>query len=541
MADKSVGELIAAQSVTPTDLFVLEQNGTAKKLTGQILENWLVSFADGHGGIQSIVKKSTSGLVDTYRITLSDTTFYDFVVTNGKSINSISKESTSGLVDTYRITFNDGTSSTFTVTNGKKGDKGDNAYIWIKYASQEPTSSTVSLGDIPDDWMGVYFGTSATAPTSYSEYKWYQIKGIKGDTGEPAALISSSVTYQVGDSGTVIPSGSWSNSVPPVTPGRYLWTRQVLQFNTGAPITGYSVSRFGIDGTGAVSSVAGVAPDETGNVPLDASSVKALALAGGTMEGGINMNGQSLSGLNAPTKNDQAANMGFVNEQMKKAAPYNHADNSDFTQFVAQAGIGGMHGTQAYAGDRWILDSGTVTGNANANSNGYKNIKLNGTIRQIVANQPSVGSPFVEMVSGTAQITYKNGEITITSNGGVIKNVALYDGNYNANKQPKYQPKGYGAELVTCRTYYRKDEDVFLVLNNKITLVSLRGFPGMRVAPTIDIEVGTSYNVNMPGIGSRTIIPTAVYPASESVTVDVQDELTPGAIVVLAFNKSADL
>lgn len=312
MADKSVGELIAAQSVTPTDLFVLEQNGTAKKLTGQILENWLVSFAGGHGGIQSIVKKSTSGLVDTYRITLSDTTFYDFVVTNGKSINSISKESTSGLVDTYRITFNDGTSSTFTVTNGKKGDKGDNAYIWIKYASQEPTSSSISLGDIPDDWMGVYFGTSANAPTSYSEYKWYQIKGIKGDTGEPATLISSSVTYQVGDSGTVIPSGSWSSSVPPVTPGRYLWTRQVLQFNTGAPITGYSVSRFGIDGTGAVSSVAGVSPDENGNVPLDAAKVGGLSIKGGTMEGGINMNGQTLSGLNAPTEEAQAANKGYV-------------------------------------------------------------------------------------------------------------------------------------------------------------------------------------------------------------------------------------
>lgn len=312
MADKSVGELIAAQSVTPTDLFVLEQNGTAKKLTGQILENWLVSFADGHGGIQSIVKKSTSGLVDTYRITLSDTTFYDFVVTNGKSINSISKESTSGLVDTYRITFNDGTSSTFTVTNGKKGDKGDNAYIWIKYASQEPTSSSISLGDIPDDWMGVYFGTSATAPTSYSEYKWYQIKGKKGDTGEPATLISSSVTYQVGDSGTVIPSGSWSGSVPPVTPGRYLWTRQVLQFNTGAPITGYSVSRFGIDGTGSVSSVAGVAPDENGNVSLGAGNVGALSIKGGVMEGGINMNGQTISGLNNPTEGSQAANKAYV-------------------------------------------------------------------------------------------------------------------------------------------------------------------------------------------------------------------------------------
>ena len=87
MADKSVGELISAQSVTPTDLFVLEQNGTAKKLTGQILENWLVSFADGHGGIQSVDKIATNGLVDTYRITLADTTTFDFIVTNGKVAN----------------------------------------------------------------------------------------------------------------------------------------------------------------------------------------------------------------------------------------------------------------------------------------------------------------------------------------------------------------------------------------------------------------------------------------------------------------------
>ena len=65
MADKSVGELISAQSVTPTDLFVLEQNGTAKKLTGQVIENWLVSFADGHGGIQSIKKLSKRGQADT--------------------------------------------------------------------------------------------------------------------------------------------------------------------------------------------------------------------------------------------------------------------------------------------------------------------------------------------------------------------------------------------------------------------------------------------------------------------------------------------
>ena len=217
-------------------------------------------------------------------------------------------------MDTYTITYNDGNTGTFTVTNGAKGDKGDNAYFWIKYASEEPTSTAVSLGDIPDDWMGVYVGTSATAPTSYSSYVWYKIKGEKGDTGDPATLISAEIRYQVGDSGHIIPSGTWSESVPSVTAGKYLWTRQVLQFNTGDPVTSYSVSRFGIDGTGAVSSVCGVAPDADGNVALGATNVKALPIAGGTMEGAVNMNGKNLSGLNEPTTDDAAANKGYVDK-----------------------------------------------------------------------------------------------------------------------------------------------------------------------------------------------------------------------------------
>lgn len=320
MADKSVGELIAAQSVTPTDLFVLEQNGTAKKLTGQILENWLVSFADGHGGIQSIVKLSTSGLADTYRITLADTTTFDFVVTNGRGISSLEKTDTSGLVDTYRISYNNGTSSTFTVTNGAKGDKGDTAYIWIKYASQAPTSSSHSFGDVPDDWMGVYFGFSDTAPTNWTYYKWYRIKGEQGDTGEPATLVSSSVTYQVGDSGTVVPSGTWSNSVPVVAQGKYLWTKIVQTFNTGNPTTAYAVSRMGMDGTGSVVSVNNQSPDGSGNINLDAESVGALPNAGGTMRGSINMNGQKITGLNAPESDNEPATKKFAEDTATAAA-----------------------------------------------------------------------------------------------------------------------------------------------------------------------------------------------------------------------------
>ena len=72
--------------------------------------------------INGIKKTGTSGLEDTYTITLTDGTESTFSVTNGKGVSSISKTGTSGLVDTYTITFNDGTESTFTVTNGADGE-----------------------------------------------------------------------------------------------------------------------------------------------------------------------------------------------------------------------------------------------------------------------------------------------------------------------------------------------------------------------------------------------------------------------------------
>lgn len=69
--------------------------------------------------IKGVKKTNTSGLVDTYTITLTDGTKSTFTVTNGKGIESIAKTSTSGLTDTYTITYTDSTTSTFTVKNGE--------------------------------------------------------------------------------------------------------------------------------------------------------------------------------------------------------------------------------------------------------------------------------------------------------------------------------------------------------------------------------------------------------------------------------------
>ena len=372
MADKAISELTAAEQVKSTDLFVLQQDGTAKRLQGQVLLNWLTAAADGHGGIASITKTGTSGLADTYRITLADTTTFDFVVTNGNGLTAFTKTSTVGLVDTYRFTRSDGTYFTFAVTNGAKGDTGDASHVWIKYASQQPTAASHSMGDEPDDWMGVYSGTAATAPTDWQAYTWYQIKGDKGDTGAAATVTSTVVEYMVSDSGTIAPSGSWSTTIPTVPQGKYLWTRVTTSFNSGSPAVSYSVTRMGIDGTGSVSSVNDQSPDGTGNVTLGAANIQT---------------------------NDNQSVQAVLDDltAQGRPCPPNLLHNWYFPRPVNQRNVSGtISTTGAYFLDRWKLTSGTVT----INSDG---ITLNGTMVQIL--ESAVGAPVVATVLTEAGIS----------------------------------------------------------------------------------------------------------------------------------------
>ena len=85
---------------------------------------------------------------------------------------------------------------------------------------------------------------------TYSDFTSAQLaalKGDKGDPGDPATLTSATITYQIGTSGITAPTGTWSTSIPNVPQGKYLWTRKITQFNTGNPITEYSVAYMGID------------------------------------------------------------------------------------------------------------------------------------------------------------------------------------------------------------------------------------------------------------------------------------------------------
>lgn len=74
-----------------------------------------------------------------------------------------------------------------------------------------------------------------------------------GATGQPGAdgrgVKSTAVTYQSSTSGTTVPTGTWSASIPAVAAGSYLWTKTVITYTSGDPSTMYSVARMGTNGT----------------------------------------------------------------------------------------------------------------------------------------------------------------------------------------------------------------------------------------------------------------------------------------------------
>ena len=276
MADKAITDLntIPGSIDDNNTWFAVAQSGTAYKVSGHEFVLAMEGIWQAHGGIKSIVYTPpvSPSLTGTLAITMADNSVSSFSIENGKGISSISKTGTSGLVDTYRISYNDGTSSTFTVTNGAKGDTGDSWYVWIRYAGQQPTSDS-DIGTVPDDWIGIYSGTASTAPTSYTAYSWYEYKGEKGDTGDPSTLSTSDIGYLWGTSPSQAPEGTWSPTPPQRLEGQnYLWTRVRITFNTGDPITFYSVGHYGENGTGAVSTVNNIDPIN-GNVNLLASDI----------------------------------------------------------------------------------------------------------------------------------------------------------------------------------------------------------------------------------------------------------------------------
>ena len=176
-------------------------------------------------GISSVEKVSSDANLDTYRITYTDGSTSDFVITNGKdgitphigengnwwigntdtgvkaqgakgdkgdkgdtgaqgekgnpgkdavSILGVAKTGSDGLTDTYTITYSDGHTSQFTVTNGKDGKDGAAGAQGVP--GKDGHTPTVTIGE-NGDWF------VDGQDTGYSSQGKKGDKGDKGDTG----------------------------------------------------------------------------------------------------------------------------------------------------------------------------------------------------------------------------------------------------------------------------------------------------------------------------------------------------------------------
>lgn len=123
-------------------------------------------------------------------------------------------------------------------------------------------------------------------------------KGQTGQNGTSVTVSSTSVTYQVGSSGTTKPTGEWSATVPNVPNGQFLWTKTVVKYSDGKSTEAYSVSYKGTNGTNGKDGLDAItmAITSSGGTIFKNTAI-ATTLTAHVYKGGVEVTGSALSAL----------------------------------------------------------------------------------------------------------------------------------------------------------------------------------------------------------------------------------------------------
>ena len=121
-------------------------------------------------------------------------------------------------------------------------------YTWIAYADDDKGTG-IALD--PDGKSYVGIATNRTVEkVSIEDPSIFAWSKAQGDTGR--GISSITIRYQISNSGTEAPTGTWHTTVQsPTTLKPYLWTRMYITYSSGSPATQelYSVSKMGTSGT----------------------------------------------------------------------------------------------------------------------------------------------------------------------------------------------------------------------------------------------------------------------------------------------------
>lgn len=139
-------------------------------------------------------------------------------------------DDTSGISQSMTVEANKWTHLSFT-SEPLSSSSRSIAYIYSKGGSVDATMYVCGVK--------LEKGTKATEWTPHPD-------DLIGDTGK--GIKSTAITYQASTSGTTVPTGTWSGSIPTVSAGQYLWVRTIFSYSDNTTSTIYSVSRMGANG-----------------------------------------------------------------------------------------------------------------------------------------------------------------------------------------------------------------------------------------------------------------------------------------------------
>lgn len=113
----------------------------------------------------------------------------------------------------------------------------------IKQNSEKITIQAESVTEI----KGIASSANSNASSALNKANNLTDRANSGEF-DGRGVASTTVEYQASTSGTTVPTGTWSPTIPTVAQGSYLWTKTTTNYTSGTPTVGYSVARMGVNG-----------------------------------------------------------------------------------------------------------------------------------------------------------------------------------------------------------------------------------------------------------------------------------------------------
>ena len=242
------------------------------------------AVSDGKSLQPTITITATSALTKSGTITIPIVVDGDITINKTFSYSiafkgATGQNGTSVTVSSTSVTYQIGTSGT-TKPTGTWSPNVPNVpngqFLWTK------TVVTYSDGKSTEAYSVSYKGTN----------------GTNGSNGTSVTVKSTSVTYQVGTSGTTPPTGTWNSTVPNVPNGQYLWTKTVVNYSDGKSTESYSVSYKGTNGTNGKDGLDAItmAITSSGGTIFKNTAI-ATTLTAHVYKGGVEVTGSALTSL----------------------------------------------------------------------------------------------------------------------------------------------------------------------------------------------------------------------------------------------------